>query len=250
MPSTSAHVESARQVTAFPLSATVTAILARLGDTSIAGAPSPPPTSSSLSASSSPQCNGLSPHSFRSATQATTATAVADDRRVRLAYFSAVLQVTMHGCHQEGLVITPLRFHVSRSTVVETFPDYLHTVFRDARVLEDHSAAEGDSVAPAAPCGVACQRVREVLTRAERCHHDLRPHFGALKATLLLQAAVDPLVEGLIACDRSLYLQESGCAAQVVPVFDAALSPRNCAVVASKYATAPKRVPAVATAGL
>lgn len=263
-----------RHVTAFPLSRTVAEQLAALSAEEA-------PDAAIMAPDGTPSLSGLSPHSFRSATQATVGGAGALDRRVRLAGFRAVLEVALR--RQMGVsgddCITGLRLHVSRTTNVDTFPDYLRSVFRGARrpgrPVAPPQASPPQASSPQAspaqasppqtlppqgpprqapsfqtpspdaqvslpsggghvPYAWADASVRDVLSEAEACYREYRPFFGALKTTLLLQAAADPLVEGLIAVDRSVYLQEAGCSAQVLPIFDAIVSPRNTVIVASK----------------
>ncbi|PVU91809.1 hypothetical protein BB559_003981 [Furculomyces boomerangus] len=58
-----------------------------------------------------------------------------------------------------------------------------------------------------------------------------------ISAFCLLQFAIAPVIETLVATDRILCLKESGANAKIIPLFDSSLSPRSLAIVSNKFET-------------
>lgn len=50
----------------------------------------------------------------------------------------------------------------------------------------------------------------------------------------MLQVILQPVLEALVAKDRVEFLKEAGLHADVLAMFDDSISPRNCAIVASR----------------
>ena len=66
-------------------------------------------------------------------------------------------------------------------------------------------------------------------------HDALLPQLEHLRRFLAIRASLASLVESVLLLDRVCYLLEQpGVGACAVPVFDAHVSPRNVAIVASK----------------
>jgi len=74
----------------------------------------------------------------------------------------------------------------------------------------------------------------EIVALAERLHVEHARDDKAMLAYCTLQVVLAPVLESLIVIDRYLYLTERGVTCHVLPVFDAATSPRNLAIIARK----------------
>ena len=60
------------------------------------------------------------------------------------------------------------------------------------------------------------------------CHGSRRKEIAVFWA---VRALLAPLIEGVILLDRALYLAECGAEAELLPLFDPAISPRNFVTV-------------------
>lgn len=74
----------------------------------------------------------------------------------------------------------------------------------------------------------------EIAALATRLHAEHVDEDKAMLAYCTLQVVLAPVLESLIVLDRYLYLTERGVQCHVLPVFDAATSPRNLAIIARK----------------
>ncbi|GAB1599508.1 methyltransferase-like protein 25B [Argonauta hians] len=65
-------------------------------------------------------------------------------------------------------------------------------------------------------------------------HEDNEPNFQYIEPITCLQVLLQPVLETLVHYDRLAFLQENGCQASLVPLFDEQISPRNIMIVAEK----------------
>ncbi|KAL1920542.1 uncharacterized protein VTP21DRAFT_919 [Calcarisporiella thermophila] len=83
--------------------------------------------------------------------------------------------------------------------------------------------------------GLAWKAGEELLHDCEKYHERFHP-WGLRRVTVFwaLRSILGPVLESLILLDRMLYLQEQGVQAQMWPLFDRVISPRNFVVVGIK----------------
>ncbi|XP_074661532.1 putative methyltransferase-like protein 25 [Tubulanus polymorphus] len=112
-----------------------------------------------------------------------------------------------------GASIVKLRRRVARRSHFQTFDGYLDAVFERSS-------------------GPDWSNSRHEL---KRLHRQYEQYFKYIQIITLLQVLLQPVIESLIATDRRLLLAETpGITADVIPIFDEMISPRNLAIVAYK----------------
>ncbi|XP_076324405.1 methyltransferase-like protein 25B isoform X1 [Tachypleus tridentatus] len=114
----------------------------------------------------------------------------------------------------EGIVWKKKRRRVARKNQFSTFRDYAFAI------------ADGFSCS---------DQERQLLVEKLVLSYDLySSKFPLVEAFTMFQVLFQPLWEWLVVHDRVCFLEESGVAVFVQPVFDEAISPRNLAIIAKK----------------
>lgn len=126
--------------------------------------------------------------------------------------FRGLLQILLE---QHGIKHAKHGCRVTRKADFATADSYINAVLSKLQITSDTQV----------------QKLRtEFLSLCEQN----RKYFGFIEPITSLQVLLQPVLESLIHLDRLAFLQEQGTKADLVPIFDENISPRNFVLVAQK----------------
>ncbi|XP_046549291.1 methyltransferase-like protein 25B isoform X2 [Haliotis rubra] len=126
--------------------------------------------------------------------------------------------------------------HVAYRGILELFCMEAKVNQLDRKVIRkaDFSSFDAFSQSIVTGLDVGSEVRAEYLRHLQELYARHKPHFCYVEVITCLQVLVQPVLETLLQLDRHAYLMEHGVAAQLVPIFQENISPRNITLIANK----------------
>ncbi|XP_071098304.1 methyltransferase-like protein 25B [Haliotis cracherodii] len=126
--------------------------------------------------------------------------------------------------------------HVAYRGILEAFFMEAEVGQLDRKVIRkaDFSSFDAFSTSIVTGLDVSNEVRAEYLRHLQELHTRHVQHFCYVEVITCLQVLVQPVLETLLQLDRHTYLTDHGVTAQLVPIFQENVSPRNIALIANK----------------